>query len=151
MHTTTLRRSLALLAVTACAVLGFSSGAAADPVIGPQPPVKAELVLAIAPSPGFGTYPGDDVVNPPQIREVKLTCSPDGGTHPSPKEACDSLRAVNGYFERLPSIPGVYCPAVVDPVDVTATGTWGNRRVSYRETFGNSCEAFVGTDGVFSF
>ncbi len=150
MPTTTLRRSLALLAATGCAVLGFGASAAADAVDSPQLPPQSNLVLTIAPDPDYAVS-GNSLFQPVRPRSVTLTCNPDGGSHPAPEKACEALREVDGYFERLPSIPNVFCPAVWDPVRVTATGNWGNRRVVYAERFGNSCEAGVGTNGVFFF
>ena len=149
MPTTTLRRSLALLAATGCAVLGFGASAAADAVDSPQRPPTASLVLTITPE--IDSPVVSHEVQRPQARRVTLTCGPDGGSHPAPEKACEALREVDGYFERLPSIPNVFCPAVWDPVRVTATGHWGNRRIAYEETFSNSCEAGVGTNGVFFF
>lgn len=149
MPTTTLRRSLALLAATGCAVLGFGASAAADAVDSPQRPPTASLVLTITPE--IDSPVVSHEVQRPQARRVTLTCGPDGGSHPAPEKACEALRRVGGSFEELPSIPNVFCPAVWNPVRVTATGHWGNRRIAYEETFSNSCEAAVETSGVFSF
>ncbi|MEY9210940.1 protease inhibitorprecursor [Thermobifida halotolerans] len=150
MPTTAIRRVLATLAVAACAaVLPLGASASADPGISPGPvEPKADLVLTIVPDPG--TVIIDENSHGERVTQVTLTCGPDGGTHPDPRGACDSLRAVDGHFARLPSVPGP-CPAVWAPVTAVATGTWGERTVSYAERFGNACEADVGTDGVFSF
>jgi len=144
MTTTFLRRSLALVAATAFAVLSAGTSASAnptDPVITPAPQAKAGFVLTLSPT--------STVSFVSQYARVTLTCSPDGGTHSSPEKACDALREVDGYFERLRPLPGAYCPAVWDPVKATARGYWGDRRVSFEKTYGNACEAGVATSGVF--
>lgn len=81
----------------------------------------------------------------------------DGGTHPNPKRACDALRRVHGKFEALPSVPGMGCPDVYDPVTARATGHWQSsplgpsHKVDYAEKFSNRCQAAIGTGFVFAF
>lgn len=87
---------------------------------------------------------------------VKLTCTPDGGSHPTPVAACDSLRAVGFDFDQLPST-GTPCILIYDPHVAKATGslqmspTGPVRLVEYEETFSNRCVASVETDNVFNF
>lgn len=145
--TSTGRRRRAVRAVlasllTAAALIGLSPAtSAADNDIPPkvdQPSPKGVLQLTLTP------------VNGGSTTTVTLFCNWDGGTHPTPKEACDSLRAVNGEFTALPDTGG-FCPLIFDPHTARATGIWQDRLVSYEETFGNRCFAAVGTDNVFNF
>lgn len=76
---------------------------------------------------------------------------PDGGTHPDSGDVCDSLRDVDGYFERLGPDGNYACTMEYAPVKVEAIGYWGERRVDYSEVFSNRCFAAVGTDVVFQF
>lgn len=108
-------------------------------------PVYAYLQLSVS---GSSMSPGGSVT---------LTCGPDGdgGTHPDPQAACNSLRAVGGDFEQLPSVPDLACIDIYDPVVVKAEGLWvesyAPRFVDYEEEFGNWCYAIVGSDLVFEF
>lgn len=81
---------------------------------------------------------------------VTLRCHPAGGSHPDSAEACESLTEVGGYFEHLPDT-GEPCTLEYRPVVVSAQGNWFKRPVDYSETFGNLCQAKVGTDRVFDF
>ncbi len=57
--------------------------------------------------------------------DVTLTCDPDGGTHPTPEEACAELTEINGDLERLATGGGhMFCVQLYDPVRVTITGYW---------------------------
>jgi hypothetical protein len=82
---------------------------------------------------------------------VKLTCNPDGGTHPNPTTACNSLRAASGDFNRLPPDPTVSCLFVYEPVQAYASGQWRGRAVTFAHTYGNACEAAVESGHVFDF
>lgn len=84
------------------------------------------------------------------LRVGTLRCEPAGGRHRSPEVACAQLAAVTGDFTALLVHPDRACTMHVDPVRVTATGTWDGRRVSYDETFGNPCMLFVETGAVFN-
>lgn len=136
-----MRKVLGVLVVSLFALSSTTAAAAAAP----ERPVRALLQLRIVP---VGDADGA-VARTDGPSRVLLTCSPDGGTHPSPTEACESLRAVGGQFARLPTVPDMFCPMIYDPVRVEAFGRWGGRWVSYSEVFGNRCEAAVGTDMVF--
>lgn len=87
--------------------------------------------------------------------EATLICGPDIGTHPDPRGACDSLRAVTGDVAALPSVPGMACYMIYAPVTATATGLWASADrvvvIDYSETFANDCIASVETDFVFGF
>ncbi|MBC6447163.1 SSI family serine proteinase inhibitor [Actinokineospora xionganensis] len=84
------------------------------------------------------------------MRVGTLRCGPAAGHHRSPEAACAQLASVTGDFTALLVHPDRACPLHVDPVRVTATGVWGDRRVSYDETFGNACQLFVETGAVFN-
>lgn len=83
---------------------------------------------------------------------VVLTCDPDGGTHPRARDACDSLRAVDGDITRLVPSTGSICLAVYDPHVTTATGVWqGRRRFHIQRTFVNRCQMIVSGGAVYDF
>ncbi|MFC4112277.1 SSI family serine proteinase inhibitor [Nonomuraea zeae] len=86
----------------------------------------AELFITVTPRDG-GAY------------SMRLTCAPDGGFHPRPREACDALRSVDGWVGDLDVDPGP-CPRIYDPVEVEVTGHWYGRREPYYEEFANRCE-----------
>jgi len=87
----------------------------------------------------------------PLNKQVTLQCEPTGGTHPTPEDACTKLSAVYGQFALLPRAPGYGCGAVWMPVTITVTGTWRLAPVYFTKTYGNECEAAVGSDFVFTF
>ena len=93
---------------------------------------------------------GDSVVDPISAVAV-LTCLPPGGSHPHPRTACAALLAADGDFGRLRPVRGEMCPQLIDPVTVTATGTWLHRPVGYARTFANRCVAARRTGDVFAF
>ncbi|WP_344970241.1 SSI family serine proteinase inhibitor [Salinactinospora qingdaonensis] len=93
----------------------------------------------------------------PVLSKATLECTPDGGTHPTPGDACDSLRAVGGNFDQLPTAPETYCIALYDPVTVVVKGHWQSspmgpvRPIDFKRTYSNSCQAAVQSDHVFAF
>jgi hypothetical protein len=87
----------------------------------------------------------------PLDKQVTLQCEPSGGTHPRPEDACAAIAAVDGQLDKLPRAPGVGCPGLWLPVTVTVTGTWRLQPVSFTKTYGNDCEASVGSGFVFQF
>lgn len=87
----------------------------------------------------------------PLNKQVTLQCEPTGGTHPTADDACSKLLAVNGQFALLMRAPGYGCGAVWMPVTVTVTGTWRLQPVYFTKTYGNECEAAVGSNFVFRF
>lgn len=146
------RRAAGVLTAAMAAVALLLGLVAAPATADPHPwsaeesgDVFAYLQLSIS---GSSMHPGGSVT---------LTCSPsgDGGTHPTPEDACDSLRAVDGNFDQLPAEPGIACIDIYDPVWAEAEGLWvqGGKAsfVDYSEEFGNWCYAVVSTDLVFQF
>jgi hypothetical protein len=123
------------------------------------PPLQpAYFVLSITPQGAFVPAPTttDDLIQeplPPPSRlrshRVVLACQPDAGTHPDPRQACGSLRKVDGYFERLEPPEPYACTREFAPARVEAIGYWGDRRVNYSEVFSNRCIAAGETDNVF--
>jgi hypothetical protein len=82
---------------------------------------------------------------------VTLTCDPDGGTHPDPTTACNSLRDAGGDFKRLRPDSTIFCTFVYDPVQAYAIGQWRSRSVTFNHTYGNRCSAAVESGHVFDF
>ncbi|WP_063765686.1 SSI family serine proteinase inhibitor [Herbidospora cretacea] len=80
-----------------------------------------------------------------------LFCDPDGGTHTTPKQACDLLRSIGGDLGKLVHNPGVICTKEYLPHRVTAFGTWEGKPVRYTRTFGNRCEMIAVTGALFNF
>ncbi|MEU4686559.1 SSI family serine proteinase inhibitor [Streptomyces xinghaiensis] len=118
-------------------VLPAGPAAAASPAAAPG----SSLTLTITPDQPSGSGPRTTVT---------LECDPPGGTHPRPKEACATLAAADGYFERIaPGSAG--CTGLWAPVTVTADGTWGAREVSFTERYSNRGCAAAATGGVFRF
>jgi hypothetical protein len=110
--------------------------------------------------PGGATDPlADLTLSYPGRGKATLTCTPDGGTHPHPKAACDALRAVGGNFDKLTFVwkPGVYCIEIYDPVYAYAKGSWQSSQmgpthlVDWSKEFGNSCYASRYSNVVFNF
>lgn len=141
---TPVRRTARWLVVTALAaaalVVALPAASSAETA---SPAAQVKLTIS-----GGTSMPTEPVT-------VLLTCDPDGGDHPTPDAACESLRAVDGNFKELPDQSG-NCTAEVDPRTVTAVGYWTDvdgevQLVDYEETFVNRCAARLGTDGVFNF
>nr|WP_062340600.1 SSI family serine proteinase inhibitor [Herbidospora sakaeratensis] len=82
---------------------------------------------------------------------ARLLCDPDVGSHPTPKQACDLLRSVDGDLGRLADDPNWICTKEYLPHRVTATGNWKGKAVRYARTFGNRCEMTAVTGEIFSF
>ncbi|WP_217698387.1 SSI family serine proteinase inhibitor, partial [Streptacidiphilus griseoplanus] len=72
------------------------------------------------------------------------------GPHPPSAQACTRLAQAGGSPRALRG-GRRFCPALADPVTVTADGVWRGRRVSYRETFGNHCALLSARGEVFDF
>lgn len=104
----------------------------------------AELELRITPL----DVTGEEAIGDPEV--VSLTCDPAGGTHPTPEAACDSLEAVDGVFEELPS-RSTFCPLIWAPVLTQASGEWDGQQSDYSEVYANACVAAASTDDVFNF
>ncbi|NYI07464.1 SSI family serine proteinase inhibitor [Allostreptomyces psammosilenae] len=86
----------------------------------------------------------------PVLRQVTLECSPDGGSHPTPELACDSMHEAEGSPERL-GATGDMCTMIFQPVTGEIRGTWSGRTLNFTETYGNECLAGAATDGVLRF
>ncbi|MFO7253165.1 MAG: SSI family serine proteinase inhibitor [Actinomycetes bacterium] len=83
---------------------------------------------------------------------VTLTCDPDGGTHPSPRAACDLLRSVDGNIGMIRPTRGVVCTREYAPRTATARGVWrGTKRFVIVRTFGNPCQMHAETGVLFAF
>ncbi|MEW2635788.1 subtilase-type protease inhibitor [Streptomyces sp. NPDC048389] len=76
-------------------------------------------------------------------RAVTLTCNPTaGGTHPDAEAACADLERAHGRPAlTLNDDPARACPHIYAPVTLTADGVWEGHRISYEQTFPNSCVA----------
>ncbi|GAA3656928.1 hypothetical protein GCM10022224_019990 [Nonomuraea antimicrobica] len=116
---TVVRRLVALGLCTAAALALPFTARPANAAAG------AVLIITVTPQAG-GAY------------SMRLTCDPDGGVHPRPREACAVLRRVDGDVEALNVNPGP-CPLIHDPVDVRVHGHWYDRPVSYVAEFVNRC------------
>lgn len=81
------------------------------------------------------------------LAAVTLACSPDGGSHPSPLSACMQLLEADGRIEAIPEKEGV-CPRVVDPVILSARGTWNGEERRFEQEFQNRCVGIHATGGV---
>ncbi|WP_377268137.1 subtilase-type protease inhibitor [Peterkaempfera sp. SMS 1(5)a] len=136
---TTILTAVGLLAAAAGLVGGGPAPAASAAPTGLYAP--SALVLTLAPG-----RTADRV-----SRAVTLSCAPTpSGTHPAPAKACARLAQSGGSLRALKG-ERRFCPALADPVTVTADGVWRGRRVSYRETFGNHCALLSARGEVFDF
>jgi hypothetical protein len=81
---------------------------------------------------------------------VKLRCDPDGGAHPKPTQACDTLNKVDGDPDRIRPAR-IMCMLIYAPVTAEITGTWKGRHLDWSKTYGNSCEMFRATGVLFRF
>lgn len=116
--------------VTACTIAAVCSGA-------PVPTPGSSLMLSLQGSTG------------PEST-VHLTCSPDAGTHPRAREACEALTRAGGDFERLPA-KDMNCTMVYSPVRAHAHGHWHGEPVDYTTEYANRCVADARSGGVFGF
>jgi hypothetical protein len=87
---------------------------------------------------------------PNSVSTVTLTCSPLGGTHPDPGEACASLARAAGNFEQLPDKDQA-CTLIYAPVAAEAVGTYRGKTVNFSTSYPNSCVADARSGGVFGF
>jgi Subtilisin inhibitor-like len=72
-------------------------------------------------------------------REATLECDPDGGTHPSPEEACRALASNVGALEPVPQ--DVACTQEYGgPERARITGTLSGREVDAELSRSNGCE-----------
>ncbi|WP_181320162.1 SSI family serine proteinase inhibitor [Saccharothrix carnea] len=75
----------------------------------------------------------------PVVREYRLTCDPDGGTHPRPKEACEAIRKSPGTIKPPP--PTANClDRVYGPEYAKVSGVLFGVEVAAGFNRRNSCE-----------
>ncbi|MFD9610010.1 subtilase-type protease inhibitor [Streptomyces sp. NPDC004288] len=100
------------------------------------------LVLTL----GQGDAPGTAHI----VRAVTLSCAPTpSGTHPSPKAACAELAASGGDLGALTVRSGDRpCTREWAPVTITGDGVWQGRRISWSETYANTCVQHARTASV---
>jgi Subtilisin inhibitor-like len=72
-------------------------------------------------------------------RQYQLTCSPDGGTHPSPKAACDAIRTSPGAIRPVPPTANCY-DRVYGPQRAKVSGLLLGVQVAAEFKRTNSCE-----------
>ncbi|MFJ6671757.1 SSI family serine proteinase inhibitor [Actinosynnema sp. NPDC091369] len=75
----------------------------------------------------------------PVAREYRLTCDPDGGTHPRPEAACDAIRKSPGAIEPPPPTSHCY-DRVYGPQRAKASGLLFGVEVAATFSRVNSCE-----------
>lgn len=85
------------------------------------------------------------------VRGVHLDCAlRSSGPHPHAAEACAALDAADGDLDALP-VERQLCAQVYAPVTAEATGTYRGKAITWRKTFGNTCEMEASTGYVFRF
>ncbi len=135
-------RAKSLCAVALCAVsisvAAITVGGAA--AASPQPSESSLVITA---------YDGSDR-DWPVIAEITLKCGPTGGTHTDAENACDTLAAVDGDFDALPTAP-VFCVLIYQPVIIEVGGNWQDRVVRFDGEYPNMCVAGAESGGVFHF
>jgi uncharacterized membrane protein len=126
-------RTIALGAAAAIA-LAMSAATAAEAASSHR---KTYLVLSYMAEAGYAAA-------------VKLRCDPAGGAHPKPAKACATLRKVDGEPDRIKAAE-IMCMMLYAPVTAEITGTWKGRKLSWKHTYGNSCEMTRATGVLFTF
>ncbi|MFF0047263.1 subtilase-type protease inhibitor [Streptomyces sp. NBC_00121] len=85
------------------------------------------------------------------IRGIALQCpATPQGHHPRAAEVCAALDEAGGDFDRLPGDPHL-CPLILDPVTVTAKGTYDGDTVDWQRTYPNACAMEAAAGPVFAF
>ena len=123
-----------VVALSACFAAAFAAGSATSAAA--RPAESSALVLTTAGSSGAAV--------------AELRCEPTGGTHAQADEACRVLAGVDGRFDALEAPAGTICPAVYDPIVVTAEGRWRGRAVDHVREYANGCELRAATGPVFA-
>ncbi|GGZ84383.1 subtilase-type protease inhibitor [Streptomyces echinoruber] len=132
------------------ATLGLTATAVCGPLAGPALAAPAGLYAPSALVLTVGH--GEQAATATPERAVTLSCAPTpSGTHPDPALACAELRGADGDPAALRPRDDVLCTRQYDPVVVTVAGVWQGRRVSYEQTFGNTCAKDAYGSGVFAF
>jgi hypothetical protein len=124
------------LAIALAAAIVPAAPAAAIGLAAPDKP-KTKLTIGVIAEVGWATA-------------VLLRCSPPGGGHPQPAEACAALKSAGGNPARLKPA-GVACTLQYAPVTASITGVWKGKKVRWSRTFGNTCELTRATGVVFRF
>ena len=75
----------------------------------------------------------------PVVREYRLTCDPDGGTHPQPKAACEAIRKSPGTIKPPPPTANCY-DRVFGPEHAKVSGRLFGVEVAAEFNRRNSCE-----------
>ncbi|QQQ78793.1 hypothetical protein IOD16_10320 [Saccharothrix sp. 6-C] len=75
----------------------------------------------------------------PVAREYRLTCDPDGGTHPRARAACDAIRTSPGTIEPPPPTANCY-DRVFGPQRAEVSGLLAGVEVAASFSRVNSCE-----------
>ncbi|MEV7546025.1 SSI family serine proteinase inhibitor [Streptomyces sp. NPDC089915] len=141
-----MRHRLAAVSAATLLCLGAAAGAAQAAPASPSAP--SAMVLTIT--------RGGDAATGTVLRAAVLSCAYTAeGTHPDPRAACDAANAAGGRFDQLLAAPaaGRACPHHLDPVTVTADGSWQGGRVAWKHTFANACvmSATLNGNPLFAF
>ncbi|MCK2217496.1 SSI family serine proteinase inhibitor [Actinomadura sp. ATCC 31491] len=116
-----MKRAIGTMALCAA----FLACASPAPAQAARPPKgKLKIVVAVKGSPTKG---------------VTLRCSPDGGTHPHPKAACDVLRTYKGDLNGMHVPKANSCGPEVQPYAVVVKGTWNGKKVEWSKGYRNAC------------
>ncbi|MCE7000401.1 hypothetical protein LZG04_37130 [Saccharothrix sp. S26] len=75
----------------------------------------------------------------PAVREYRLTCDPDGGTHPRPTEACEAIRKSPDAVKPPPPTANCY-DRVFGPQRAKVSGVLSGVEVASTFSRVNSCE-----------
>jgi Subtilisin inhibitor-like len=146
----TAARAVAAGSMAGALLLGAGAArtlAAPGPSAGPSGPSAGPSTEPTTPTPPVPPGPGvpDNLLitarESPSSPELawSLTCNPDGGTHPDPALACQTLSTVQDPFATVPA--GVVCSMIYyGPQTATVTGYWQGLPVSAQFSRVNGCE-----------
>jgi hypothetical protein len=98
---------------------------------------KTELTLAYMADAGYATA-------------VVLRCSPVGGSHPKPVQACNLLTKAAGQPGRLVARMSM-CMMLYAPITAEITGNWQGKKMKWSKKYGNTCEMTRATGILFTF
>lgn len=94
-------------------------------------------------SPQTGTELQVTINNEARVDEWTLTCDPQGGTHPDPRQACSFLE-LSKQWGKDPFTPvpddAVCAQLFGGPQTATVTGVWDGKPVDAKFNLSNSCE-----------
>ncbi|MFJ8165895.1 subtilase-type protease inhibitor [Streptomyces sp. NPDC096136] len=140
-----MRHRSAVVSAAVLLCLATATGAAQAAPATPAPSAASGTSAMV-----FTFTKGADAAKGTVLRAVVLSCGYAAeGTHPNPRAACDALNATGGELDRLLAAPTPArpCPRQYDPVTVTADGVWKGGRLSWQNTFPNSCEMSAALNG----